>query len=408
LDAVWIRSHILTQVSLEWCSQNSWGDEKPIGNEARMKTGISKIGLLLFNVLVAMPALSQEPVEGANVFGDLSYPRTSAIFESRRLARTELPGQSTTFATPDIATALGFGRYLIAIARITAVQPANGGSVPRTTIRFHVEEFLRGESDLKDFEVESKWTPIPPPQDSGFSGPRHSTVLDRSEPRKGDQYLLGYSPDFLQEGKPVFALGVVDMQDPGQAALIGDVEKFIAMESAAGSRFEPYLDALNSAIPCLREIAVHRLSDSDLCNASAACIERFSSIVRRQMQSAIPDERLEASRWLVWIASVSRFQAPAKKWPDGMPILPDSLIRRLWSAAIDDPNVYIGDEAYQWREMFDFERAGKPGDCIQIVPALRKSAHWLAAERSGSTWPNLLPVNLPLVSTTSCIPGKKP
>lgn len=73
---------------------------------------------------------------------------------------------------------------------------------------------------------------------------------------------------------------------------------------------------------------------------------------------------------------------------------------------MDDPNVYIGGEAFEWREMFDFQRSGKPGECIQIVPALRKSAHWLAAEHSSAQ--GLLSVSFPFTSTISCLPARKP
>jgi hypothetical protein len=364
------------------------------------------MGWLLFVMLGAMPLPSQEPREGAHVFGDLSELRLSSLLESRQLARKELTGQSTTFATPDIAAALGFEQYLIAIARITGVYPANGNSLPRTRIAFRVDQFLRGRSDREDFEVESKWTPVPPVPDAGgvsFGGNDRMTALDRSEPKIGDRYLLGYTPDYSQAGKPLFVLGVVDMQDPDQARLLADVQKFLTMESAAGARFEPFLDALDSPIPWVRQIAVHRLSFSDACNASAVCAERFSSVVRRQMGSKIPDERLETSNWMVWIDSVSRNYSRARQLQDGMPILPDSLIRQLWNAAIDDPNVYIGDEAFQRRELFDFNRAGSPGDCIQIVPALRKSAHWFHAN-SAAYRPNLLPANFPLGSSTSCLP----
>lgn len=371
---------------------------------------ITSIGLFLVTVLGAMPLLSQAPVEGPNVFGDLSYGRTSLTFESRRLAYEELAVQSTAFESPDIHTTLTFPSYLIAIARITAVQLPNGSSLPRTKVSFHVEKFLRGESGVTDFDVESQWTPNPPPEDTiieDFNGSMRRTVLDRSEPKKGDRYILGYSLDY-NDGKTVFVPSAIDLQDPSQARLIGDVEQFLTIESAAaGSGFEPYLKALDSSIPWIREIAIHRLTSSDACNASPVCVQAFSAVVRRQLQSKIPNERLEASNWMVWIESVSRSESPQKGWADGLPVLPDSAIRQLWSSAIDDSNVYIGDEAFARREMFDFQRAGKPGECIQIVPPLRKSAHWLPGEHDYSGKHELLPLGFPLSSSTSCLPAEK-
>src|SRR5450631_2644576 len=118
------------------------------------------VGLFLATVLGAGPLMSQAPVEGSNVFGDLSDARTSVIRESRRLAGQELIPQLT--AQPDIATALTFPSYSITIARIIAVHPpAGNGPLARTRVTFHVEQFLRGKSDVTDFDVESRWIPNP-------------------------------------------------------------------------------------------------------------------------------------------------------------------------------------------------------------------------------------------------------
>jgi hypothetical protein len=353
-----------------------------------------------------MPLLAQDPVEGLNVFGDLSEEQTRPIFESRQLAYQELARQSATFASPDIAIALEFPSYLISNARVTAVQLSNGSTVSRTKISFHVEQMLRGESKVTDFDVESRWVPsltlgdAENPVDNGFP---HRTVLDLSEPKKGDRYILGYSLGY-SDGRTVYVPSAINTQDPSQAQLIRDMENFFSIESAAAkSGFEPYLTALDSLIPWVREIAVHRLTSSHACNASHVCIETFLALVRQKLKSNIPNDRLEASDWIVWIDSVSRSEGPQEKQSDGMPILPDSVIRRLLSSAIDDPNIYIGDQAFERREMFDFQRTGKSGECIQIVPALRKSAHWRAGEHDYSGKHELLPVGFALTSTTSCI-----
>ncbi len=100
-------------------------------------------------------------------------------------------------------------------------------------------------------------------------------------------------------------------------------------------------------------------------------------------------------------------KSPQKGLQDGLPVLRDSAIRQLWDTATDDPNVFIGDEAFARREMFDFDRVGKPGECIEIVPALRKSARWLPGQHDYSGQHELLPVGLPLSSMTSCIAVQK-
>jgi hypothetical protein len=181
------------------------------------------------------------------------------------------------------------------------------------------------------------------------------------------------------------------MQDSSQAGLIGDVEQFLALESAAGSGFELYLKALDSTVPWVRLIAIQRLSESEACNASAVCPQRFSAVVRRQIESNVPNERLEAITWLNWIESLSQMGLPQERHPDGLPVLPDSEIRKLLSSAIADRNVYIGDVAFERREMFDFHRAGKAGERMQVVPALRKSVHWLPGQHDYSGQHELLP-----------------
>jgi len=361
-------------------------------------------------VFSSIRTFSQTPLEGANVFGDLSYPRIRAIFDSRRLAYQELGEQSRTLTSPDIATALGFPSYLISIARITAVEPFDDDSVHGTRISFHVEQVLRGTSDVTDFVVLSRWTSDRRAEDNVIEveGNFRPTVLDTTEPKEGRLFILGYTLDY-SDGKTVFVPSAIDMQDPDQARLIDDMKQFLVMElAAASSGFGPFLQALESPIPWIREIAVHRLSASDACNTSPVCTQRFSTIVNRQLRSKIPNERLEASDWLVWIDSVSRSKSGRNQWSDGMPMLPDSAIRQLLSSAIDDPNLYIGDQAFERREMFDFNRHGRPGACVQIVPALRKSAHWLPGEHDYSGRNELLPVDFPLSSTTGCIPALEP
>jgi len=100
--------------------------------------------------------------------------------------------------------------------------------------------------------------------------------------------------------------------------------------------YPPTKIALRQAI---RQIAIQRLTSSDACNASPVCAQRFSTVVRRQLQSKLPKERLEASNWMVWIESVSQSESPQKRWQDGLPVLPDSAIRQLWDIAINDRNV---------------------------------------------------------------------
>ena len=92
--------------------------------------------LLSAVLLAATPSRSQEPIEGANVFGDLSAARMDPIFESRQTAQEELAADSAAFRTPNIAGPLEYPSYLIAVARIVSVQFPTGDR-PRTQIGFH-------------------------------------------------------------------------------------------------------------------------------------------------------------------------------------------------------------------------------------------------------------------------------
>jgi hypothetical protein len=181
---------------------------------------ICAIAFFLAALFSSIRTFSQEPVEGPNVFGDLSYTRTRAIFESRRLAYQELAEQSSRFEAPDIAVALESPSYLITIARITVVQPFNDDSVHGTRISFHVEQVLRGSSNVTDFAVLSRWIPNPRAKntltDDDFNF--HPTVLDSTQHKEGLLYILGYTLDYGngKDGNTVFVPSAIDLQAPNQ------------------------------------------------------------------------------------------------------------------------------------------------------------------------------------------------
>jgi len=349
-------------------------------------------------LLFTMQSPAQELRESRDVFDNLSAEQLNLISESRRAAQKELDEKAAAFDTPGIASALGFPSYLIAVARITALKLPDD-TTHRTRVTFHVEQYLRGESNLAEFDVESRWVPKSSVSDEGplitiFSNYR-KTALDESEPETGHRYILGYTLDY-SDGEPVFALGVVDLQDPAQAELIGNIRRFFAMDTEASlNGFETYLELLDDKIPWIRDIAVHRLTESDNCNAAPVCAERFSLAVRRKLQSDTPNERQEAVFWLVWIDSVS---SDRKRYLEGLPVLPDSALRDLFDAAIKDRNVVIGDEAFMYREMFEIRRSDSPGECFVIVPPLRKSLRM----RSQAQPP--LPPNFPFTYSYGCLP----
>ena len=359
-----------------------------------------RVGIFLIVHCCVIPCLPQDAVQDPKLFDIESSERLQMLYESRQLAQKELIANSSAFAPQGIFDALGFHSYLIAIATIEAVQlPKDATS--RTIVTLHVEQFLRGESNVIGFDVESRWNPKKEEPSIITDGNYRETALDKSEPKVGNTYILGYTLNYYGVEKFVFVLGVVDLQDSTQAELISNVRRFLNLESEAGWRgFETFLEALDDRLPWIRDIAVHRLTESDDCNGSPACAERFSAAVRRGLQSDAPNERQEAVNWLVWVDSVSKGEKKRKGYERGLPILPDSTLRVLFDSTIDDRNVAIGDCAFQYREMFKMDRSGSPGQCWVIVPALRKSARI----RSQDSPP--LPPGFPLSYSYGCVPSQ--
>ena len=175
--------------------------------------------LIMLLVCVLCPcAQSQQPSADpwSKVFGDLNTKDLDAAYATRSTASRGL-AINTAFDTPSIATALRFNRnWQIAIASITSVQLPRDANA-RTAITFHVEQLLRGKSRVTDFDVESRWNPkkVEPPI---FFDPNYSeTALDKSEPKVGNRYILGYSLQDYGLYKFLFVPSVVDLQDPAQA-----------------------------------------------------------------------------------------------------------------------------------------------------------------------------------------------
>jgi hypothetical protein len=349
-------------------------------------------------LLSSLPMCSQESQTTSVFLGDLSPDRLHSIMESRRVAREELAQQSSIFETPNIAIALRSPIYLIVIGKITGVQLPDGATIPKTRIRFHAEQVIRGNGQVADFDVESQWTPKADSLNEEISlvtSMRKLRAFDITEPKVGDRYILGIAPAY-SDGKLVPVPSAIDLQDPNQAALIATAERFLAIEaSAERSGFAPYLASLDDKTPWIRDIVVYRLTSSDACNASPSCAEKFSDAVKLQLQSSTPNERQQAVFWLVWVDSVSRLESKRRGFSDGMPVLPDSATHSLFDAATQDANAEIGDEAFQYRESSDLDR-GPRGECFTIVPALRKTFHSHAAKQ------NPLPVGFPLSYTYGC------
>lgn len=321
---------------------------------------------------------SQQASEGPglNELDSRDSEPLAAVVASRKAAHDELAQRAADFDTPGIANALEFKQHwLIVTAKISSVQLPTDPKA-QTIIAFHVEQLLRGESAVTDFNVESHWNPRKEEPLIMANFNYRETALDKSEPKAGNRYILGYTLDYGME-KFVFVPGVVDLEDPAQDEMAANVRRFLSLDAESGLRGdETYLDALDDKVPWIRDIAVHRLTDSASCNASPQCAVRFEAAVERELRSDVPNEREEAIAWLIWVDSVAKLEKKRSGHVGGLPILPDSRLRALLDEAVQDRNVELGDRAFQARETFDVERNGSPGDCFEIVPALRKAALW--------------------------------
>lgn len=90
--------------------------------------------------------------------------------------------------------------------------------------------------------------------------------------------------------------------------------------------------------------------------------------------------------------------ANRKTGPNGLPTISNAAVRELLVSAVSDPNVWIGDKAYRQLAMFDFYHAARPGECIEIVPSVRRSARWTAREAKAVS------VGGPVGGSFDCIP----
>jgi hypothetical protein len=163
-------------------------------------------------LLSTLPMYCQESQTISDFLANLSPERLDSIVESRRAARAELAQQSSTFETPNIAIALRFPNYQIVIGKIIGVQLPDSASLPRTRIRFHVEQVIRGNGQVADFDVESRRVPTPVSQNEDAENFLNNppTALDKTEPKVGDRYILGIAPGYSDE-KLVFVPSVIDL-----------------------------------------------------------------------------------------------------------------------------------------------------------------------------------------------------
>jgi hypothetical protein len=272
---------------------------------------------------------------------------------------------------------------LIAIATVTSVHLPEPGSGGGTRFTLHVEQLLQGTSEVKDLHAYSMFSPPSPKSDFPYlirSGGPHRTVLDLAAPKVGTLYVIGYS--FLYEdGMRACIPGAIDLSDATQARTYLEVQRFLRIRSLAGEvNLRPYIDALDDAVPWIRDLSLQHLVRSNICNATASCVDAVLATVRRLLQNRKLNERFEALEMLKPITQPigSRMQGP-----NGLPLMSTPAVREMLVSTLSDSNVALGDKAFYELQLYDFYHAAQPAECIEVIPILRKAAHWTADEAKG-------------------------
>ena len=347
-----------------------------------------RVGCGFFGILQLWP---QEQIPKSKIVSDLSAKAASAQDEVRDRARRELFTDYASYEAPDIATSLADPYSFLAITTVSHVEPPEETKFPYFRVTLHLEQLLRGTTQQTDLQAESRWKPPRSQFDDrpfSFSGNR-GTVFDYSEPQVGNRLLIGFP--FLDVDRGVAHIfGAIDLGDHDQAQLVPEVQRFLGIEHAAGSsNFAPFVTALDDPLPWMRDLAAGRLVQSEACNASRLCQEAFLNAARKLLQSKRLGERWEALQWL---------GALSLAIPDDQPRMPDPAVRQLWLSAVDDPNLWIADEAFRQLALFDFFHSARAGECIGIFPSIRKSVRFTAADVEG----------VAITGTSTCMPGRTP
>lgn len=341
------------------------------------------VGLLAF----APPLPAQDtapPVLQSKIAEGVPAAEIDAIRESRRIARDELFKNHSQYDPPRIASSLEFPSVLIAVAKLTSVEPQDKTGWPYLKVELEIQQFWRGHSENTHISAASRWSPPSEGKLHFWSGSQ-PTALDVTEPKPGNLYLIGYR---LPSGgsSNVGLDGAIDFNVPSQGHTFAEIQHYLAIDAAAGdANFAPFVAALDDQIPWIRDLALHRLATSDACRASPACGEAIIARIRELLRSQEARERWEAVQWLQYLRRPRVDQTT--------PSINGETLHALLSAEMSDPNPVIGDQAFsfltQWKSL-------DPGQCLEIIPELRKTAVWDFAEVKGRT------VNSPLTSSMTC------
>jgi hypothetical protein len=341
----------------------------------------SRIAALVLTALAsALPPLQQETFVSSNVVPRLTAEQIRAIKEPREKAFTEIFSNYAPYALPSISNALYDTRNIVAVVRVTRVTPPTTTGDPYEVVDMHIEQVLRGVPRSTEVHAESHWLP-PPKNGLPLVGRLGLTPFDNPEPKVGGRYIIGYSIYYPDGG--AYIPGAFNLDFPDQDHVIAELKRFIGVEEAAdGENFGPFVSALGDQTPWIRDLSAQRLIMSDSCNAAPTCQQAVLAAANRLLHSKIAAERWEA---LAWLEVVSAPIGDGKSGPNGLTPLANTSVRDLWISTVSDPNLMIGDKAFEQLALYDFFRDSRSGECIEVLPQLRKSVHRTPEEAKNGT-----------------------
>lgn len=317
--------------------------------------------------LIAIQVFAQNSAPQSKILSGLTSEQIDSLQIPRSKGLQEINSGRSRFDVEAYGIVLPENK--IALARVTDFRMPDNNS--RTLLHLHVEQVLRGHAARMELTAETCWNP----NDNGmyiFNMCQLSN-LARTKPEIGAEYLIGYR--IFSDGPRASISGALVMDVPEQAAYLPEIQRFINFESEASDmNLAPFMAALNDSVPWIQNVAERRLESSAVCRSSPDCLSAIATAAARNLAS-----RNAANRWraLSWVYGLSEHAEVAGRNP---------VFRQLLSAAANDPNAAIAQDAFSYLVRLDFLASAKPGECIEIVPALRKTAHWTATEaKAGPT-----------------------
>jgi len=327
---------------------------------------------LLTACLLAAPLLAQ--TEQSKLEASIPPAKLQKLIASREQAQAELRASGEDTLSPEILRGFLEPNGSIAIVKMEQVTTTDR---VKFTLTLAVEKALRGTPPEK-FPAECYWSDHPWPL-------RPPLGAQRIKPQTGKRILASFGA----ENSPTRFHGILDLDNPAEAAFLPQAMAMAQMDADAMSGLSVYERGLMNENAVVRDLAVQRLLRARECLADAHCEESVLAEVRQLLASKNPNDRMEAVRWL---GDLSELIQPCQVRACAAHEFHSEPVRELLRKAVEDKNVAIGDQAFQYLATLDFHKKENAGYCEEIVPALRMvdrypfgGAHWIGGPLNGAS-----------------------